>query len=130
MCPSLSSPSQQRYGTKPKGRAGTDVLPISSSANAFRSEQRELPCVGSLIVADEIRITVCAFQLEISVVGRQPGVEYLRDGYPMLTKNQRAWRLLAAMACVALNPDAAQPLFRHLIHRTTLATIVGLKALT
>jgi hypothetical protein len=25
------------------------------------------------------------------------------------------------MACVALNTDAEQPLFRHLIHRTTLA---------
>jgi hypothetical protein len=24
----------------------------------------------------------------------------------MVTKNQRAWRLLAAMACVALNTDA------------------------
>jgi len=96
-------------------------LPIPSSANAFRSEHRELPGVGSLIVADEIRITVCAFQLEISIVGRQPGVEYLRDGYPMVTKNQLAWRLLAAMACVALNTDAEQPLFRHLIHRTTLA---------
>jgi hypothetical protein len=68
-------------------------------------------------VADEIRITVCAFQLEISVVRRQPGVEYFRDGYPTTTKNQRAWRLLAAMACVALNIDAEQPLFRHLIHR-------------
>jgi hypothetical protein len=66
-------------------------------------------------VADEIRITVCAFQLEISVVGRQPGVEYLRDGYPMVTKNERAWRLLAAMACVALDADAEQTLFRHLL---------------
>src|SRR5437879_6413339 len=94
---------------------------IPSSAYAFRSEHRELPGVGSLIVADEIRITVCAFQLEISVVGRQPGVEYLRDGYPMVTENQRAWRLLATMACVALNTDAEQPLFRHLIHRTTFA---------
>src|SRR6059036_1426467 len=120
MCPSLSSPSQQRYGTKPKGCTGTDVLPIPLSANAFRSEHRELPAVGSLIVADEIRITVCAFQLEISVVGRQPGVEYRRDGYATVTNNQRAWRLLAAMACVALNTDAEQPLFRHLIHRTTL----------
>jgi hypothetical protein len=25
------------------------------------------------------------------------------------------------MACVALNTDAEQPLFRHLIHHTTLA---------
>src|SRR5439155_8901050 len=82
-------PKLAGYGTKPKGRAGTDVLPIPSSADAFRSEHCELPGVGSLIVADEIRITVCAFQLEISVVGRQPGVEYLRDGYPTVTKNQR-----------------------------------------
>jgi hypothetical protein len=95
-------------------------LPIPSSANAFRSEHRELPGVGSLIVANEIRITVCASQLEISVVGRQPGVEYLRDGYPTVTKNQRAWRLLAAMAGVALNTNAKQPLFTHLIHHTTL----------
>src|SRR5438105_12644231 len=95
-------------------------LPIRSSANALRSEHRELPGVGSLIVADEIRITVCAFQLEISVLGRQPGVDYFRDGYPTVAKNQCAWRLLAAMACVALDTDAEQPLFRHLIHRTTL----------
>jgi hypothetical protein len=98
-----------------RGRARTDVLRIPSSANAFRSEHREFPGAGSLIVADEILITVCAFQLEISVVGRQPGVEYLRDGYPMVTKNQRAWRLLPAMACVALNTDAEHPLFTHLI---------------
>jgi hypothetical protein len=39
----------------------------------------------------------------------------------MVTNNQRAWRLLAAMACVALDTDAEQPLLRHLIHRTTLA---------
>jgi hypothetical protein len=94
---------------------------MPSSANAFRSEHCELPGAGSLIVADEIGITVCAFQLEIPVIGRKPGVEYLRDGYPMVTKNQRAWRLLAAMACVTLDTDAEQPLFRHLTHRTTLA---------
>src|SRR5437870_3279351 len=111
----LFSPSQQRYERSQRGRAGTDVLPIRSSDNALRSEHRELPGAGSLIVADEIRVTVCAFQLEISVVGRQPGVQYLRDGYPMVTKNERAWRLLAAMACVALDADAEQPLFRHLI---------------
>ena len=64
-------------------------------------------------MSDEICITVCAFQLEISVVGRQPGVEYLRDGYPKATNNQRAWRLLAAMACVALDTNAERPLFRH-----------------
>jgi len=97
---------------------GTDILPIPSSADAFRSEHRELPGVGSLIVADEIRITVCAFQLEISVVGRQPGVEYLRDGYPTVTKNQRAWRLLAAVARMTLDANAKQlPLNHRIIGR-------------
>jgi hypothetical protein len=73
------------------------------------------------MVADETGIAVCAFQLEISVVGRQPGVEYLRDGYPTVTKNQRAWRLFAAMACIALDANAEEPLFGHLIHRAMLA---------
>src|SRR5580692_4629800 len=121
MCHHLLPQVSSVRGTKPNGRAGTDVLPIPSSANAVRSEHRELPGVGALIIADEICITVCAFQIEIAVVGRQPGVEYLRDGYSMVTNNQRAWRLLAAMACVALDADAEQPLLRHLIHRTTLA---------
>ncbi len=39
----------------------------------------------------------------------------------MVTKNHLPWRLLAAMACVALNTDAEQLLFRHLIHRTMLS---------
>ena len=64
-------------------------------------------------MADEIRITVRAFQLEISVVGRQPGVEYHRYRYSMVTKNQRAWRLLAAMAGVALDTNAEEPFFRQ-----------------
>ena len=100
---------------------GPDVLPIPSSTNAFRSEHRELPGAGSFIVADEIRITVCASQLEIPVVGCQPGVQYFRDGYPTVTKNQHSWRLLAPMACVALDTDTEEPLFRYLIHRTMLA---------
>jgi hypothetical protein len=29
--------------------------------------------------------------------------------------NQDSWRLLAAMACVALDTNAEWPLFRHLI---------------
>ena len=31
----------------------------------------------------------------------------------MVTKNQRAWRLLAAMACVALDTDSEELLFMH-----------------
>src|SRR3954468_21904322 len=90
----------------------------TSSVNALRPKHRELPRVGPLIVANEIGITVRAFQLEIAVVWRQPGVEYLYDCYPTVTQNQGAWRLLAAVPGVALDPDAEQPLFRavHLLH--------------
>src|SRR5436190_7923173 len=86
----------------------------TSCVNALRTKHRELPRVGSLIVANEICITVGGFQLEIPVVRRQPRVEYLRDGHPPITENQRAWRLLAAMAGVALDTDAEQPLFSQL----------------
>src|SRR5207244_7927606 len=80
----------------------------------FRSEHRQLPGVGSLIVADEIRITVCASQLEVPVVGRQPRVKHLRDGDASVSKNQCAWRLLATMAGVALDTNAEKPFVRHL----------------
>jgi hypothetical protein len=46
----------------------------------------------------------------------------------MVAKNQRARRLLAAMACVALDTDVEQALFGHLIHRTTLARDIVLEA--
>jgi hypothetical protein len=67
--------------------------------------------MGSLIVPDEIRVTICASQLEISVVGCQPGVQDLRDGYPTVAENQRAWPLLAAMTRVTLDTDAEKPFF-------------------
>jgi len=43
----------------------------------------------------------------------------------MVTKNQHGWRLLAPMACVALDTDTEEPLFRHLIHRTMLASCLS-----
>jgi hypothetical protein len=66
-------------------------------------------------VADEIGITVSASQLEVPVVGRQPGVEDLRDSDATVTKNQCAWRLLATMTCVALDINDEEPLLTHLI---------------
>jgi hypothetical protein len=83
--------------------------------------------MGSLIVPDEIRVTICASQLEISVVGCQPAVQDLRDGYPTVAKNQRAWRLFAAMTRVTLDIDAERAFFRH-PHRHL--SIVVLKALS
>lgn len=73
----------------------------SWSVNAFRSEHRQLPSVESFVVADEIRIAVCAFLLEVPVVGCQPRVEQFRNGDAPVTEDQRAWGLLGAMAGVA-----------------------------
>jgi hypothetical protein len=64
-------------------------------------------------VADEIRITVCALQLEVPVAGCQPRVEYFRNGDAPVTEDQRAWRLLAAMAGVTLDANAEEAFFRH-----------------
>jgi hypothetical protein len=95
------------------GSAGTDAAPIPSSASAFRTEHRKLPRVGSLIVAHEIRIAVCAFQFEVPIFRRQPRVDHLRDGDATVSKNQRPRRLLAAMASVALDTNNEPALFRH-----------------
>ena len=62
-------------------------------------------------MADEIRITVCAFQLEVPVVGCQPRVEHFRNGDAPVTEDQRAWRLLAAMAGVTLDANAEEAFF-------------------
>jgi hypothetical protein len=88
-------------------------MPIPSATNALRAEHRQLPGVGSLIVADEIRITVFAFQLEVPVVGRQPRVDHFRDDDATVSKNQRAWGLLAAMAGIALDANGEGPFLLH-----------------
>jgi hypothetical protein len=64
-------------------------------------------------VAHEIRIAVGASQFEVPVVGRQPSVDHLPDDDATVSKNQRTWRLLAAVACVALDANAEEPRFRH-----------------
>jgi hypothetical protein len=85
----------------------------SWSVNAFRAEHRQLPGVGSLIVADEISVAVRAWQFEIPVVGRHPRVEHFRDGDATISKNQRAWRLLAAVACIAVDANAKRLPLSH-----------------
>ncbi len=67
--------------------------------------------VGSLVVADEIRVAVCTFQLEVPVVGCQPRVEHFRNGDAPVSEDQRAWSLLAAMAGVALDAKAEETFF-------------------
>ena len=64
-------------------------------------------------MADQIRVAVCAFQLEVPVVGCQPRVEYVRNGDAPVTEDQRAWRLLAAMAGVTLDANAEAAFFRQ-----------------
>src|SRR3989442_11570967 len=105
--------------SRPIARLPASVVPPPPlcSSHHSRCSARNIvssQVAGPLIVADEIRITVFAFQLEISVVGRKPRVEHLRDGDAPVSKNQCAWRLLATMAGVALDTNT-QPLFRHRI---------------
>jgi len=64
-------------------------------------------------VADEIRIAVCAFQLEVPVVGFQPRIEQFRHGDAPVTQDQRAWRLLATVAGVALDANAEEAFIRQ-----------------
>ena len=66
-------------------------------------------------MANEIRIAVRASQLEVPVVGSQPRVDDIRDGDATVSKNQSARRLLAAVACVALDTNAEEPFCMHLI---------------
>ena len=64
-------------------------------------------------MANEICIAVCASQFEVPVVGREPGVDHLGDVDAAVPKDQRAWRLLAAMAGVALDANAEKVFFRQ-----------------
>jgi hypothetical protein len=86
---------------------------ISSFATALRSEHRQLPRVGSFVVTDEIGVTVFACEFEISIVKREPSVDHLRDGDATVTEDQRAGRLLAPMAGVALDTNGENALSRH-----------------
>jgi hypothetical protein len=98
-----------------RSSAGADVLLMPSSVDALRAEHRQLPAVGALIVADEIGVVVRSSQFEVPVVWRQPGVEHFGDGDATISKNERAWRLLAAVACVALDTNAKQLSLSHRI---------------
>jgi hypothetical protein len=82
--------------------------PFSSSHHSltrFGTEHRQLPRVGSLVVAHEIRIAVGTSQFEVPVLGCQPRIEHFRDSNATVTKNERAGRLLSAMAGVALHTN-------------------------
>ena len=60
-----------------------------------------------------MRIAVCASQFEVPVVGCEPCVDHRRDVDVTVSKNERAWNLLAAVAGVALDTHAEQPPLRH-----------------
>jgi hypothetical protein len=77
-------------------------------------------------MADEVRITVSASQFEVPILGRQPGVEHFRNCDAMVTQNQHARRLLAAMAGVALDVQTEQALFRHKFNHRTVTLLGGM----
>lgn len=66
-------------------------------------------------MADEVRVAVRTSQFEVPVVGRQPRVEHFRDVDTTFSKSQRAGRLLAAVACIALDVKAKRLPVNHRI---------------
>jgi hypothetical protein len=94
---------------------GADDVLIGSTVNAFGTEHRQLPGVRSLIVAHEISIAVGTSQFEVPVLGCQPRIEHFRDSDATVTKNQRAGRLLSAVASVALHTNREWGLVLHQI---------------
>ena len=64
-------------------------------------------------MANEIGIAVCVPQFEVPVVGSEPRVKHLDDIDAMASKNQRPWRLLAAVTRVALDTNVEER-FIHL----------------
>ncbi len=64
-------------------------------------------------MTDQIRVAVGAFQLEVPMVGCQPRIEHFRNRDAPITEDERAWRLLAAMAGIALDANAEEAFFRQ-----------------
>src|SRR5262245_18523177 len=85
----------------------------AAAVNALRTEHCQLPRVGALIVADEICVGVGAQEFEVPVVRRQPRVEHFRVDDATISENQHAWRLFAAVSCVALDVNAKELLLTH-----------------
>jgi hypothetical protein len=69
--------------------------------------------VGSLVVAQEIRIAIGTSQFEVPVLGCQPRVQHLRDVDATVTNDQCSRRLLAAVTSVALDVNDVVPLLTH-----------------
>jgi len=98
---------------------------VTASVSALRAEHRQLPGVGALVVTDQIRVAVCAFQLEVAVVRCQPRIEHFRNRDAPITEDERAWRLLAAMAGIALDANPQETLFRQVRSPTAGSSTFG-----
>jgi hypothetical protein len=59
-----------------------------SFLSAVGAEERELPVVGSFVMAHEIRVAIGVSQFEVPVVWCQPGVEELRDLDTTVSQNE------------------------------------------
>ena len=99
---------RERDAKRRKILHGSSHQPRGSARNIVSSQVLDRSSWRTRYVSPSV-----ASQFEVPVVGRQPGVDHLRDGDATVSKNQRAWRLLAAMACVALDANGEKPLFMH-----------------
>jgi hypothetical protein len=104
-------------------RPPTDLLPQQSrhSRRVHRPSTRSVRNIVSSQVsdrsswADEICVAVRASQFEVPAIGRQPRVEQFRNRNAPVTQDQRAWRLLAAVACIAFDANANRLSVSHRI---------------
>lgn len=54
-------------------------------------------------MAEDVHVAVVAFDFEVAVIGREPGVDEYDDHHAALAEDERPWRLLTAIAGVALD---------------------------
>ena len=71
-------------------------------------------------MADDVNVTVMAFDLEITVIRRQPAVEDLHHIHSPFVDNQRARRFFTAMTAVTFDAKGHGSIMKH------VALVVGL----
>jgi hypothetical protein len=68
-------------------------------------EHRQLPEIGEPIVTDDVDIAVIPSHFEVTMIWRQPRVEYLLDSDPSIVDVYQPWRLFATVTGVAFDTE-------------------------
>jgi hypothetical protein len=68
-------------------------------------------------ISDSSALNLVPSQLEVPLVGREPGVDNFRNGNATVFEDQRAQRLLAAVSCVAVDANGKEPFIHPITTR-------------